>query len=136
MTIVYAHENAEAVIEKLTPKATDIEIANALAIYMMCGKTPPIVMVINHNASVAPCPLRIDTPGKKSSSVAIRNPAEAKAWAIDALIRGYELSCGTRRGQETRSINGERRKMTHRIQMAEYYAARKANPHLDDDIPF
>lgn len=140
----YAHEKADDALKALTAAATDAEIAALLTTYLMVGKSAPIVFAINHNAKAAPCPVRIDKPmGDKRCSVALRNPVEARAWCIDALIRGYEVSCGTQRGQESRSIAGERRSIQHRADMDAYHAKRAAAKaaggpfaDLDDEIPF
>lgn len=132
----YAHEKAEAVVKALTTESSDTEIVEALASYLLVGKVPPITMSINHNAKAAPCPLRIDRPGAKSSSVTITSTAAARSWVIEALLRGYEVQVGTRRGQEIRSLANEKRSIAYRKEMAEYHARRAADPSLDDDIPF
>ncbi len=138
----YAHEKAEKALDALTATATNADIAHALATYLMVGKHAPIVFTINHNAKAAPCPVKIDKAhGAKRCSVALRNPVEALSWCINALLHGYEISCGTQRGQETRSIADVRRKIAHHADMIAYKAERarlKAAglPDPDDDIPF
>lgn len=138
----YAHEKAEATIKALTKDASDAEIVVALATYLMVGKHAPFVFKINHNATAAPCPIVIHkVHGAKHCSVALRSPDEARAWAIDALLRGYEISSGTQRGLEVRSLASERNSIRHRESMNEYRAKRAAakaagQPDPDDEIPF
>lgn len=133
----YPHERAAAAVAALTSDATNQQIAETLATYLLVAKTPPITLSINHNAKAAPCPLLIDRPGAKSSSVTLRNVAQARAWVIDALLRGYEVTCGTRRGQESRSIASEQRAIAYRKEMDAWRAKRAAaGPDIDDEIPF
>lgn len=138
----YAHEKAETAIAALTVESTDADIAQTLATYLMVGKHAPFVFKINHNGAAAPCPVKIDkVHGAKHCSVALRNQLDALSWCIDALLRGYEISCGAQRGQEVRSIAMERNHIRHRVDMAAYRARRAASiaagqPDIDDEIPF
>lgn len=133
----YAHEIAEEAVVALAPDSTDAFIAGVLADYLLVGKAAPITLAINHNAKASPCPVRIDRPGVKSCLVTHRNVEAARIWAVDALMRNYEVTCGTRKGQETRSIAGERRAIANRERMAAYRAQRATTgKDPDDDIPF
>lgn len=130
----YTHEKVEASIAALTSAASDQEIAALLADYFTRGRPGPFTLTINHNGKVSPCPLRIDRVMTKGCVVTLRDRA-AHTWIIDALTRGYEVSCMTMRGHETRSIAIERSSIEHRLRMAAYRAKRQAGE-LDDDIPF
>ncbi len=138
----YAHEKAEAALKALRSDATDIDIVQTLTAYLMVGKHAPFVFKINHNAKAAPCPLIVHkVHGMKHCSVALRNPDEARNWCINALMRGYEVSCGTQRGEEVRSLARERDSIRHRIAMDDYRTKRAAakargEPDPDDEIPF
>ena len=138
----YAHEKAANALKELTSTSTDHDIAHKLAMYLLVGKHAPFVFTINHNAKAAPCPVKIDKPmGAKRCMVAIRSPQEALNWCTDALMRGYEVSCGTQRGQETQSITAQRRDIEWRAKMIAYKAERTrlkeaGLPDPEDTIPF
>lgn len=132
----YAHEQTEAALANLTSDATDAFIANLIADYFTRARTPPFVLTINHNGRVAPCPLKIDKVMTKACMVTHVESTRAHAWIVEALMRGYEVTTGTRRGQETQSIAAQRRAIEHRVHMAEWREKRKTNPAIDDDIPF
>jgi hypothetical protein len=124
MVVKYRHEIADDVVEALTAEATDYDIAHALADLLLAGQTPPLTLVLNHNSKAAPCPVRIDKPGIKSSSVVIHKIPEARIWIVDALTRGYGVCCGARRDLELRTIAGVRQSITYRG---------RARPRVEDD---
>lgn len=134
----YRHEIAEAAVEALTAADTDPTIAMALADYLLAGVCYPIKLSLNHNAKAAPCPVRIDRPGLKQSSVTLTAADTARMWIIDALSRGYEVTTTTQRGQETKSIAAIRKTIAWKQEMAEWRAKRGAGGAYDDDdqIPF
>jgi hypothetical protein len=133
----YIHEQIDDEIKALTSEATDSHIATLLSRYYTEGRAAPFTFSINHNAKAAPCPIHIDKPGMKASFATLRDAKAAAAWLVEAFTRGYEVTGTSFRGQETRSIAGERRRQSYNKQMEVYRAAgRFANPDLDDDIPF
>ncbi len=132
----YRHEIAEEAVEALTPRATEIEIASTLAEYFLATMIPPFKLSINHNARATRCPIRIDQPGVKKSSVLISTTPDARVWLIEALTHHYEVTGRTRNGVETRSVAITKSHIEHEQRMAEYRVNRAANPELDDDIPF
>lgn len=134
MTATFVHEKAQEKLDALTVESGDMEIAEALAGWLVCGKQSPVQLSINHNAKAAPCPVRIDRAGAKKCTVTIKDIEHARMWALDALTRGYEISCQTMAGHETRSIHAERSRIRHALKMAEYRA--KRGDDLDDEIPF
>ena len=131
----YTHEQTEAALKNLARDATDAYIANLLADYFTRGRAPPFTISINHNGRVAPCPLKIDKVMTKACMVTHTDTNRAHVWIVEALMRGYEVTASTRRGQETRSIAQERRSIVHREQMAEWREKHKRGE-VDDDIPF
>lgn len=137
----YRHEIAEEAVAALAAANTDLEIATALAgVFAAHARGPTINVSINHNAKAALCPLRIDAPGVKRSSVTLRVRDEAIPWMIEAFQRGYEVTSSTMRGIETASVAAVRREIDAQARMAAYRAERAAKVESgedpDDDIPF
>lgn len=139
MMVEYRHELAEAAVKALDDSATDHDIADALADMMLVGKPLPLRLTLNHNAKAAPCPMLIDKPGTKSSSVTMRTKDPARIWIIDALKRGYGVACGWERNPQLRTISATRLSIQHRRTMDEWHKRRAAGGTDDDDsdpIPF
>lgn len=136
--VMFAHERTIKAVDALARDATDQQIAGALADYFLVGKLAPVTASINHNAKASPCPVLITRPGAKSSGVTHHNLAVARTWIVEALIRGYEVSCTTMHGHETRSIAKVRSSIDHAERMAAYRAKRALEPKADydDEIPF
>lgn len=134
----YVHEQAEAALNALTSAAGDTLIAERITEYLLAGKVAPFKLALNHNGKVAPCPVRVDKPGAKWSSVTHMSRINAKLWLLDALARGYEIQAMTARGAlEYKSVAGERRAIARRAASIER-AVKIASGEIkdDDDIPF
>jgi hypothetical protein len=134
--VKYRHEIEEAAVKALTIESTDQEIAAALAGYLLAGTRYPLKLSLNHNAKVAPCPVRIDRPGVKQSSVTIIKPTAARMWIIDALMRGYEVTATTQLGPETKSIADVKRSIESKQRMDSWRARVAAGEEDEDEIPF
>ncbi len=128
----YRHEIAEAAVEALTAASTDHQIVIALTDLLLAGQPLPLRLTLNHNAKAAPCPVLIDKPGVKVSSVTLHDVVRARNWISEALLRGYGVACGTRKDLELRTIADVKRSIEFRERMATWRAAG-----IDDDfIPF
>jgi hypothetical protein len=129
MSIKYRHELTKDALAALTAQASDTDIAQAIADYLLAARPAPFLLNLNHNAKAAPCPLRIDRPGIKASSYTCGALREAHTWIMDALLRGYEVSEG--KGMNERgpcSIASEKRSIEYR--------GRRPMLSDDDEIPF
>lgn len=100
---------AEDVLEAMTPDATDMEIARAVADYLLANR-PPHHLSIFHDVCPStpkriarirkdfpnyqgqphgPCPLHYDWRHKNTVGISTRDEPIARQWIIDAMLLGY-----------------------------------------------
>lgn len=139
----YRHELAWEAVEKLTHESTDHDIADALAMYMLGSRgIAPWTITINHDPKKDRCPVEIDKAMARACTITRSDQRFLREWMIDAFKRGYELTTGTQRGQETQSIAAIRRSIASHAAVAKWKSERKERErlgvkgHPDDDIPF
>jgi hypothetical protein len=98
---------AEDRLDALSPSAPDVEVAEALASCYVArckalGWIRKIRLSIFHDvrkrSNEGPCPLPFDWSYKNVVGIETDDEELARLWAREALLKGYSVFYGTRRG--------------------------------------
>lgn len=98
-------------LEKLGPKTHDIDVANALANYLLWRRVPLITVWVTHGRSNPPTiyGFRLDRRGKGISRATFHDRTEAKQWIVEVLMHAYPVSTTKKISErEYRSLANER----------------------------
>ena len=109
------NDAATDALARINARTTDREVAEKIAAYLMTMYPPPYLLSVIHDAwskgavrdyermrkkypdlydarePVGPCPLRFDWKRKNIFGIRKRDEETARAWIIDAAIRGYSV---------------------------------------------